>query len=275
VLFGIFGFGFLLLFLNKNKLDLQSVTYTLMEKAALINNISVDCVIFGFGNNGLKVLLTRRELEDPKSGEVIFSDYTLQGHHVFEGENLYNAANRVLKEKTGLENIYLEQFFTFGDVDRLSKEKDQLWSMFRFPDLMNHVVTVGYYALVDSSKVIPDLQHPETEWFPVDKLPELGFDHDRIIAKALDFLRNKVVREPIVFELLPEKFALSQLQNLYEAVLGIKLDKRNFRKKVAQMKYIIPLDEKQKGVPHKPAQVYIFSRDVYERTKRAKYWFSI
>lgn len=254
---------------------MQCVINTHMEKIALINNISVDCVIFGFGNNGLKVLLTKRELEDPKTGQVIFSDYTLQGHHVFEGENLYDAANRVLKEKTGLGNIYLEQFFTFGDADRLIKEKDQLWSMIKYPDLMKQVVSVGYYALVDSAKVKPDLQHPETEWFPVDRLPELGFDHDKIIAKALDFLRNKFGREPIGFELLPEKFAISQLQSLYEAVFGTKLDKRNFRKKVAQMKYVIPLAEKQKGVPHKPAQVYIFSRDVYERTKKEKHWFPV
>ncbi|HQO51089.1 MAG TPA: NUDIX hydrolase, partial [Bacteroidales bacterium] len=95
-------------------------------------------------------------------------------------------------------------------------------------------------------------------------------DHAEMIARALDFLRIKIQREPVGFELLPEKFTLSQLQNLYEAILGVSLDRRNFRKKVGQMKFIIPLNEKQKGVAHKPAQVFIFSRDVYDRTKKEK-----
>ncbi len=138
-----------------------------------------------------------------------------------------------------------------------------------------HVITVGYYSLVDSSKVKPDQQHQETRWFPVDELPELGFDHKKIIQTALSYLQVKLSREPIGFDLLPEKFTLTQMQNLYEVVLGTTFDRRNFRKKVTQMKYVIPLNEKQKDVAHKPARVYIFSRDVYERTKKEKLVFSI
>lgn len=246
-----------------------------MEKTAFINNLSVDCVIFGFGENGLKVLLTQRVLKDPRSGKVIFADHTLQGHHVQEGENLDAAANRVLKEKTGLENIYMEQFFTFGDTDRLSKEKDQLWTMLMHPEINKHVVSVGYFALVDSTKVKPDMQHPESEWFPIDNVPELGYDHDKILAKALFYLRTKFCNHPIAFELLPERFPISQLQSLYESVFAIKLDRRNFRKKVAQLKYVIPLSEKQKGVTHRPAQIYLFSRDVYEKTKKEKLRFPV
>jgi 8-oxo-dGTP diphosphatase len=241
----------------------------------IIPNLSVDCVVFGFDYSRLYVLLTKRELVDEETGITIFTDYTVQGHHVLVGENLDEAAIRVLKDKTGLENIYLEQFYTFGDTDRMLGERDQLWTKRSFPMVAGHVITIGYYSLVDSLHVNPDPQHQQTMWFPVDELPELGFDHKKIIQKALSCLRIKLSREPVGFELLPEKFTLSQLQNLYEAVLGTKLDRRNFRKKVAQMKFIIPLDEKQTGVAHKPAQVFIFSKDVYKRTKKEKLDFSI
>lgn len=237
----------------------------------IINNLSVDCIIFGFDNARLSVMLTKRELVDDATQEIIFTDYTVQGHHVLEGENIDAAARRVLKDKTGLDNIYLEQFHTFGEVGRIQNERDQLWIKAKFPTVAAHVVSVGYCALVDSQKVNPDGQHQYTRWFPVDNLPMLGYDHGRMIEKALEFLRAKIQREPLVFELLPEKFTLSQLQNLYECILGVELDRRNFRKKINQMKYIIPLNEKQKGVAHKPAQVFLFSRDVYDRTKKEKF----
>ncbi len=241
----------------------------------IINNLSVDCVVFGFHNRTLNVLLTKRVLTDQNTGKVLFSDYTIQGHHVLEGENVDDAAIRVLKDKTGLDNIFLKQFHTFGNTDRMVKEKDQLWRLTKYPTICNHVITVGFYALVDSSLVKPDTDHQETSWFPVTELPELGYDHDKIINMALNFLRDEIRREPIGFELLPEKFTLTQLQQLYETILGTTLDKRNFRKKVGQMKYIIALNEKQNGVAHKPAQVYLFSRDVYERTKKEKLDISI
>lgn len=241
----------------------------------IIPNLSVDCVVFGFDHGNLNVLLTERKLEDKETGDILLTDYTVQGHHVLEGENLDEAATRVLEDKTGLENIYLEQFYTFGNLDRMSNDRDQLWVNKTNPEIAQYVISIGYYSLVDSSKVNPDQEHSETKWFHVNELPLLGFDHERIIHKALQSLRDKLSREPIGFELLTEKFTLTELQKLYEAVLGTKFDRRNFRKKVLQMKYVIPLNEKQKGVAHKPAQVFIFSRDVYERTKKEKLVFSI
>jgi len=242
----------------------------------IIPNLSVDCVIFGFDLKKLNVMLTERELWDESNpSKLIFKDYTLQGHHVLENENLDDAAKRILKDKTGLDNIYLEQFYTFGNIDRLSKHKDLIWKESVGLNIPNQVISVGYYSLVDCEKVFPDELHQTSKWFPVDKLPELGFDHDKIIKKALEALRLKLSREPIGFELLPEKFTLTQLQKLYEAVLGKKLDRRNFRKKIANLKYLIPLDEKQSGVSHKPAQIFIFSKDVYIRTKTEKFDFSI
>jgi hypothetical protein len=241
----------------------------------IIPNLSVDCVVFGFDHGKLNVLLTERQLMDEETNEVVFTDYTVQGHHVLEGENLDEAAKRVLLDKTGLNDIYLEQFYTFGNLDRMLNPRDQLWVTKTNPSIGKYVVSVGYYSLVDSSKVNPDEQHQQTKWFHVNDLPELGFDHDMIINKALDVVRMKLQREPIGFELLSEKFTLTQLQKLYEAILGVRFDRRNFRKKINQMKYVIPLDEKQTGVAHKPAQVFIFSRDVYERTKKEKLAFSI
>lgn len=241
----------------------------------IIPYLSVDCVLFGFDHKTLKLLLTKRELKDDKTGEALFVDYTLQGHHVLVNEGLDEAAARVLREKTGLEGIYLEQFYTFGKFGRMEKERDRMWVKKSKLNIARHVISVGYLSLVDSLKINPDKQHPDVQWFPIDNLPPLGFDHAEIIQRALERLRTKLSIEPIGFELLPEKFTLTEMQHLYEAVLGRKYDRRNFRKKVAQMKYVIPLDEKQKGVAHKPAQVYIFSRDVYERTKKEKLDFSI
>jgi hypothetical protein len=243
--------------------------------ASIIPHLSVDCVLFGFDQKTLKVLLTKRVLLDPKTKEVDFIDYTLLGHHVLENEDLDKAAERVVMDKTGLKGIYLEQFYTFGKLGRMSSDKDKMWTKKTKYNIADHVITVGYFSLVDSLKIKPDQQHPDAHWFPVNELPELGFDHKAIIDKALEMLRQKLSSEPIGFELLTEKFTLSEMQHLYEAVFGRRFDRRNFRKKVSQMKYVIPLDEKQKGVAHKPAQVFIFSKDVYERTKKEKLDFSI
>ena len=136
-------------------------------------------------------------------------------------------------------------------------------------------MTVGYYSLIDNTSVTLSLKERNVKWFPVSNLPELGFDHQEILNKALEKLRSKIRSEPIGFELLPEKFSITHLQKLYESILGTNLDRRNFRKKVLQMKYIIPLDEKQTGVKHKPAQLFLFSKDVYERTKRERFDFTI
>lgn len=236
----------------------------------IINNISVDCVIFGFNKQSLNVLLTKRELKDPVTEELLISDYTLQGHHVMLGENVDDAAKRVLLEKTGLSNIYLEQFHTFGNTDRLKDPKDKLWIQNMYPMVSDHVVSVCYYSLVDSTLVKPDKQHDFTSWFPVADLPELGYDHAEMIKLALEYLRNKIFREPVGFEMLPEKFTLSELQGLYEAILNTSIDRRNFWKKVSQMKYVIPLDERRKTTTKRSAQVFIFSRDVYERTKKER-----
>jgi 8-oxo-dGTP diphosphatase len=242
----------------------------------IIPNISVDCVIFGFDTRSLNILLVERTLINREDNSVLFTDYTLAGNHVLEGEDIDQAASRVLKGLTGLDSIYLEQFHTFGGTERLSKEKDKIWIKSLGLNIADQVITVGYYSLINSSIVkLSGPKERKVKWFPVKELPELAFDHHAIFQKALERLRFKLSQEPIGFELLPQKFTLTQVQNLYESILGTQFDARNFRKKIAQMKYLIPLDEKQKGVRHKPAQYYIFSRDVYERTRKNKLDFSI
>lgn len=242
--------------------------------SVIIPNISVDCVVFGFDGEHLNVLLIERELID-SDGRRIFKDHTLTGYHIERNENLDEAATHILKELTGLEDIYLEQAFTFGDTQRLLNKKDQQWIKHLKLNIDNRTVTIVYYSLIDNTKVELSKTERKASWFPINDLPVLGFDHTEIVEKALESMKIKARMEPIVFELLPEKFTLTQLQKAYEAILDANFDRRNFRKKVAQMKFIVALDEKQKGVSHKPAQLYFFSREVYERTKKERFVISI
>jgi 8-oxo-dGTP diphosphatase len=239
------------------------------------HNISVDCVIFGFDGEQLNVLLVDRTLADAQTGKILFSDLTLTGNHIYEHEDLDDAAQRILFDLTGLKNIYLEQFGAFANPGRLKKTADQQWLVAsgRNPD--NRIITVGYFSLLATKNVTLEWKGRNVKWHPVGQIGTLAFDHNEILNRALTALRIKLINEPIGFELLPQKFTLSQLQKVYEVILGTTLDKRNFRKKIARMKYLIPLDEKQKGVAHKPAQLYLFSRDVYEKTKREIFDFTI
>jgi hypothetical protein len=233
--------------------------------------------VFGFDFEKLNVLLVERELKDEKTGKMLISDHTLTGYHIFEDEDLDSAASRILKGLTGLDNIFLEQFGAFGQLDRVSSEKDTLWLNYINKGFADRVVTVGYLALIDNTKVTLRLKDRNVEWFPIAKVRdmEMAFDHKYLFYTALEALKRKVKVEPIAFELLPDYFTLSQLQKLYEALLGTSFDKRNFRKKVTQMHYVIPLKKKQQGVAHKPAQYYLFSREVYEKTRKGRISFII
>lgn len=246
-----------------------------MTKRLINNTISVDCVIFGFDFEKLNVLLVDRVLLDEKTGDELFSDLTLTGNHIFEHESLEDAAARILFDLTGLENIYLNQFGAFCDPDRLKRPNDQAWLRASGRDPESRIISVGYYSLLATEKVTLKWKGRNVKWYPVADVTDLAFDHFHILQTALQSLRRELLYEPIGFELLPEKFTLSQLQKLYEVVLGIDLDKRNFRKKIARMKYLIPLDEKQKGVAHKPARLYMFSRDVCEKTRKEVFDFNI
>jgi 8-oxo-dGTP diphosphatase len=246
-----------------------------MTRKGINNTISVDCVIFGFDFEKLNVLLVDRVLLDQKSGEELFSDLTLTGNHIFEHESLEDAAARILFDLTDLENIYLKQFGAFCDPDRLKNSNDQAWLRASGRDPESRIISIGYYSLLSTEKVTLKWKGRNVKWYPVSEVANLAFDHFSIFQAALEALRRELMFEPIGFELLPEKFTLSQLQKLYEVVLGVELDKRNFRKKIARMKYLIPLDEKQKGVAHKPARLYMFSKEVYEKTRKEVFDFNI
>ncbi|MCB0846323.1 MAG: NUDIX hydrolase, partial [Bacteroidetes bacterium] len=137
------------------------------------------------------------------------------------------------------------------------------------------VATIGFFALVATQKVALKWMGREVKWVPVKEVGTLGFDHNQILEEALIAIRQKMKHEPIGFELLPSKFTLTQLQNVYEQIFDAELDKRNFRRKVSRMKYVIPLNEKQKGVPHKPARLYMFSREVFDITNQELFDFIV
>lgn len=248
---------------------LHCLTRKFFYVSDLLNpNISVDCVVFGFDLKQLKVLLVERSFQANEGLKSYFSDHTLIGHHIYDHEDLEEGARRILKKLTGMENIYLEQFTVAAHPDRLKKEKDQIWLRQIGHNPGNRVITVGYFGLVnvDSMHIQPSVR-PVT-WFPVNRIPDLAFDHDMILERALESLKTRMRVSTIGFRLLPRKFTLSQLQILFEVVHGKTFDKRNFRKKVLKLRYLIPLDEKQENVSHKPAQLYMFSHEVYEMTKK-------
>ena len=240
----------------------------------LIPNVSVDCVVFGFDFTNLNVLLIERNFTDEG---IEYADLKLPGDLMQLDEDLDDAAARILKENTGLSNIYLKQFKSFGSPDRLKKKPRDLVWLRQIDHPEEHVITIAYYSLIDISEkrnseiILSD----NASWYPVHELPDLVMDHAEIIESALEHLRIELLNKPIGFELLPDKFTLSQMQKLYEVILGTTFDKRNFRKKISSMKYLIPLDEKQVGVAHKPARLYIFSREVYSKTRKDNFDFSV
>lgn len=235
------------------------------DTSGLIPNLSVDCVIFGFDFDHLNVLLIERDLPEPGKNNIPQRRHALPGNLIGIDEPLDDSARRVLKELTNLDDLYLEQFHTFGSPNRVKREYDRQWLMATRPDPDIRVITVAYYSLVKLGDYHPSPSSfaRSAVWWPVSEVPELAFDHNSILTKALSHLRNKLATRPIGFELLPLKFTFGQLQRVYETILGIDFDKRNFRRKILNMDVLIPLDEKQTGVPHKPARLYMFNEDRY------------
>lgn len=208
--------------------------------------LSVDCVIFGFDNNELKVLLIKSDLEE-------FNDqWSLLGDLVRPDENLDNASYRVLKDRTGLDDVYLEQVYTFGDVNRHPAGR---------------VITTAYYSLINIKDHQLKLQHNELHWHPVNEISTLAFDHKEILDTCLKQLQSKIEEHPIVFNLLPEKFSLRELQSLYEAILGVKMDRRNFRKKFFLMGWLVDVNELEQDVPHRPGKLYRFDTTKFSNGK--------
>lgn len=218
--------------------------------------LTVDCVVFGLDDEDLQVLLIQRDLP-PFEG-----NWALPGGFVRLEESLEEAARRELQEETGIENVYLEQLYTIGDVDRDPRER---------------VVTVAYYALVNLAdhRVQAATDARNAAWFAVDDVPALAFDHPKILEMAYERLRGKVRYQPIGFELLPPKFTLRQIQHLYEVILDRQLDKRNFRKKILSMGILIELDEVESDVAHRAARLYKFDHRKYKRLTKQGFHFEV
>ncbi len=210
--------------------------------------VAVDCIIFGFDGTALKVLVIKRGFEPEKN------KWSLPGGFVEVSESTDAAATRVLEQLTGLQQVYMQQLHCFSAVDR---------------DVAGRVVSIAYFALIN----IQNYQHQlspahEAAWVPLRKMPGLIFDHNQMVDKAWQVLREKVANHPIGFELLPTRFTLPQLQSLYEAIYNSKLDKRNFSRKVKALGVLKRLTEKEKTSSRKGAFFYVFDRRKYQRLAR-------
>src|SRR6202451_3462424 len=208
--------------------------------------VTVDIVIFTIQSGILRVLLVKRA-PAPFQGQ-----FAIPGGFVHEDEDLDQAALRELREETGVAEVYLEQLYSFGDVGR---------------DTGGCLVAVAYFALISADHPLrAGTDAAEAEWWAMDQLPTLAFDHARILNYALERLRNKLEYTTVGFQLLPEKFTLTELQEIYEAILGKRLDKRNFRRKMALLKILKPLPEYRRG-GQRPAQLYRFVAARFEKLK--------
>ena len=217
--------------------------------------VAIDCIIFGFDNEQLKLLILKRDFE-PAKGE-----YSLIGGFVNINESTDDAATRILQNLTGLFDIYMEQLQAFGEADRDPGER---------------TVSVAYFALVQIQDIDPlHVKKNGAHWCPLEELPTLIFDHDMMLDKAMRRLRRRAASQPIGFELLPRKFTLPQLQKLYESIYQTEFDNRNFRKKVLDMNILHKLDEKDKTTSKKGAFLYRFDKRKYDRFVRDGFLFNL
>jgi 8-oxo-dGTP diphosphatase len=218
--------------------------------------ISVDCVVFGYDGSDVKVLLIKRGTEPFKDFQAIPGDL------VHPNEDAITATQRVLRDLTGLENVYLEQLQTFAGVNRHP---------------LGRVATIAYYSLLKIADYNPKPSSwaIDAKWTPIQDLEEMAFDHKEIFDSAIDRLKLRVRNQPIGFELLPEEFTLADLQHLYETLLSTQFDKANFRKKILFMDLLIPLDKTQKAVRHRPARLYRFDPARYEALSKRGFHFEL
>ena len=238
------------------------INLKMIEKRQYNPYVSVDCVVFGFDGKDLNVLLIERHIHET---DCDYNDKKLPGSIIYMDENLDKAASRVLTELTGLKNIPLSQFHSFGDPERSGNPRDVLWLEKTTHTKIERIVTIGYVALIKiNRKITLDSEDRSANWYNVRDIEKmnLAFDHPQIILKGLEFIKHWLSVEPdLMFKLLPRKFTLSQLRLLYDAVNQTKSDVRNFQKKVMLWKNIVTLDEFEKNVPHRAARLFKYKND--------------
>ncbi|MCM4157292.1 NUDIX domain-containing protein [Gramella sp. AN32] len=217
--------------------------------------LAVDCIIFGFDKEDLKILLIKRDFE-PEKGK-----WSLMGGFLRKQENLDQAADRILVTLTGIHNVYMEQLHSYSKIDR---------------DPAERTISVAYYALINIEDHNEELiEQYSAKWFKVSESPKLIFDHDIMVKNAINRLRYKTSKEPIGFELLPPKFTMRQLQKLYESILDEKIDKRNFINKINAMDILIKLDEKDMNSSRKGSFLHMFDEQKYKRKKAEGFSFKL
>lgn len=218
--------------------------------------VTTDCAIFGFDGEDLKILLIERGIEPFKNR------WALPGGFIELDEDADNCAHRKLVQETGLENIFIEQLYTFSGVDR---------------DPRYRVISIAYYALVKLSdyKAQAGIDTENVQWYSITELPDLAFDHHQILQMAIERLKSKIKYQPIGFELLPEKFTLPELLNLYQTVLQTKLDDRNFRKKILGYGLLNDTGETQRGARNRAPKLYSFDKQRYEELSKTGFYFEL
>lgn len=242
-----------------------------------LKEVSIDCVIFGFHDGELKVLLLKW-----KGTEF----WSLPGGRIFLEESVNDAVVRILHERTGLKEIFLQQFYTFGDSDRyknglaehlLEKLEWLFGEDFYDEKYMKRNVSIGYMALVEFDQVMPtpDWYTDECKWVEISAIPELLFDHNEMVEIALKALRRQLSYQPIGYNLLPEKFTMPELQRLYETILGKQLDRRNFQKLMLSYDILEKLPEKRTGGAFKAPFLYKFDKEKYDRAMKEEILFAI
>ncbi len=238
---------------NKNRLEQEDI-YSIPIDAFFKSAFSVDCVIFGYHEKELKVLLIQR-------GTDPYENYwALPGDLVYPHEDLEHAAQRVLRDLTSLPDISMRQVHAFGKVARHP---------------LGRVITIAYTALVEHTEInpLPSNWAKQTKWHSVKKLPRLAFDHEEILKDCHQSIKRLIISEPLWVNVLPEKFTITQLQEIFETVLDKKFDKGNFRKKINGLKFLKPLKESQKNVRHRPSTLFSFDYKVFEKYREKGFVF--
>jgi hypothetical protein len=234
-------------------------------------NISVDCVLVGFDGEQFRVLLIRQDENRQQEG---LHNMKLPGSLIYDDEDLDEAAKRVLTELTGLKNVKMSQFKAYGSKDRTRNPKDVMW-LERFYQLGAHkvdrIVTIAYLSLVKIDRRYETLTDKyDACWVPVKEVQSLAFDHLQIMQDAIAYVRHYVEVSPQrMYDLLPRKFTVAQLRSLFEVIYNREFDVRNFHKRLLQMPYVVPLDEKEVGVSHRAARYYKFDRTIYNKEYRS------
>ena len=234
--------------MGADKKDIRTIVHQLEHEKVI--GISIDCVIFGFDENELKVLLIKSDFQHFEK------KWSLLGDLVHSQENLDQAAYRILSERTGMDDVYLEQVKAFGEVSRHPAGR---------------VVTMAYCSLINIAQHKLKTEENELHWHKLNTITEMAFDHQQILNTCLEWLQKRIQEHPLGFSLLPKKFSLRELQNLYEAILEVKLDRRNFRKKFFSMDLLEDTHELETNVPHRPGKLYRFNYEKYQKKERKKW----